>query len=293
MPSTKAIRTRIKAVKNTAQITRAMQLVAASKMKRAQDSALAGRSYAVLLAEILASLIDHASNLKHPLLENREVTTRGILVISTDKGLCGPLNANLFKQIIGIKDKAAYVSIGRKASQFLSRTKRELLADFPLSDHVQFSEIRAVVEFMIKAYLDKRIDTIEVLYTRYVNTLVQEAQVLQLAPMKALGHELEELKKRLKVELAEDTSDEREMIFEPSAVDILNELPALFIKQIIYQVSLEAKASEHSARMVAMKAATDNAKNLVDDLSLEYNKARQAAITQEILELASAASANG
>lgn len=293
MPSTKAIRTRIKAVKNTAQITRAMQLVAASKMKRAQDSALAGRSYAVLLAEILASLIDHASNLKHPLLENREVTTRGILVISTDKGLCGPLNANLFKQIIGIKDKAAYVSIGRKASQFLSRTKRELLADFPLSDHVQFSEIRAVVEFMIKAYLDKRIDTVEVLYTRYVNTLVQEAQVLQLAPMKALGHELEELKKRLKVELAEDTSDEREMIFEPSAVDILNELPALFIKQIIYQVSLEAKASEHSARMVAMKAATDNAKNLVDDLSLEYNKARQAAITQEILELASAASANG
>lgn len=292
MPSTKAIRTRIKAVKNTAQITRAMQLVAASKMKRAQDSALAGRSYAVLMAEILASLIHHTENLKHPLLEQREVKTRGILVISTDKGLCGALNANLFKQIIAIKDKAAYVSIGRKGTQFLSRTKRDLLADFPLSDHVRFSEIRTVVEFMIQAYLDGKIDTIEVLYTRYVNTLVQEAQLLNLVPLSSLSHELEELKKRLKIELAEDPNDEREMIFEPSAAEILNELPALFIKQAIYQVSLEAKASEHSARMVAMKAATDNAKNLVEDLSLEYNKARQAAITQEILELAAASAAN-
>lgn len=289
MPSTKEIRGRIKAVKNTGQITRAMQLVAASKMKRAQDDAISSRPYAMLLAEILESVADQETEFHHPLLEGREINKRGILVISSDKGLCGGLNANLFKEIVKIKDPVAYVSIGRKATQFLSRTHRDLRADFSLSDKVAYHEIRGVVEFMLQLYYDGEIDTIEVLHSRFVNTLAQEPALVRLAPMDQLREQLDRLRKREKLELAETHADEREFLFEPSAAKILHELPNLFIKEEILHMALESKASEHSARMVAMKAATDNSKNLVDDLTLDYNKARQAAITQEIVEIAAAA----
>lgn len=292
MPSTKEIRTRIKSVKNTSQITRAMQLVAASKMKRAQDNATAGRCYAILLAEILESVTAKIKDIEHPLLSKREVKKRGILVISTDKGLCGALNANLFKQIMEIKDDCAFVTIGKKASQFISRTQRELIADFTVSDDAAFKEIRPIVEMMLESFKEGKIDSIEILYPRFVNTLVQEPTISHLVPMDNLHDELQELKKRMKVELADSSDDQRDIIFEPDAASVLSELPALFIKQEIYQMILEAKASEHSARMVAMKAATDNAKNLVDDLTLQYNKARQAAITQEILEIAAATASN-
>ncbi len=291
MPSTKEIRTRIKAVKNTGQITRAMQLVAASKMKRAQDDAIAGRPYALLLAEILESVADQEIEFSHPLLEKREVKKRGILVISSDKGLCGALNANLFKQIMANKEPTAYVSCGRKATQFISRTHRELKADFTISDKVTYHEVRTVVEFMLELYYNGEIDTIEVLYNRFVNTLTQEPTITRLAPMDELRETLDRVRKREQIELAETHSDQREFIFEPSPKAILQELPNLFVKEEINHLVQEAKASEHSARMVAMKSATDNAKNLVGDLTLQYNKARQAAITQEILEIA-AASAN-
>lgn len=292
MPSTKEIRGRIKSVKNTSQITRAMQLVAASKMKKAQDVAMSGRAYAVLLAEILESVSHQEMAQEHPLLAPREVKRRGILVIGTDKGLCGPLNGNLFKEIMKIKDDAAYVTIGKKATQFISRTKRPLMADFPLSDKVTYAEVRAVVNYMLELYEEEKIDTIEILYSAFVNTLVQEPTLMPIVPLANVHDLVEDVKKRYKIELSDTSSDEREMIFEPSAKDILHELPALYVKQLIYQSLLEAKASEHSARMVAMKAATDNAKNLVSDLTLEYNKARQAAITQEILEIAAATQFN-
>lgn len=288
MPSTKEIRNRIKAVKNTGQITRAMQLVAASKMKRAQDDAIAGRPYALLLAEILDSVADQETEFHHPLLEERPCKKRGILVVATDKGLCGALNANLFKAIMAIKDPAAYISIGRKATQFLSRTQRELMADFSVSDKVSYHEVRGVVEFMIDQYYKGEIDTIEVLYSAFLNTLTQEPRLTKLAPMDRLREQLDEVRKRERVDIAQTHTDDREFIFEPSPKDILEELPKLFVKEEINHMVLEAKASEHSARMVAMKAATDNAKNLVDDLTLRYNKARQAAITQEILEIAAA-----
>jgi len=292
MPSTKEIRTRIKSVKNTSQITRAMQLVAASKMKRAQDNALAGRSYAILLAEILDSVTAQIKEIQHPLLTKREVKTRGILVISTDKGLCGALNANLFKQITEIKDTCAFVTVGKKAAQFISRTRRNLLAEFSISDDASFKEIRPIVEMMLESFATGQIDSIEILYPRYVNTLVQEPTLTHLVPIDCLHEELQQLKERMNVNLADSSDDEREMIFEPDTRAILDELPALYIKQEIYQMIMESKASEHSARMVAMKAATDNAKNLVDDLTLQYNKARQAAITQEILEIAAATASN-
>lgn len=292
MANLKDIRGRIKSVKNTGQITRAMQLVATSKMKKAQDTALAGRPYVVLLAEIFSSIASRVQTIKHPLFEDREVKKRGVLVISTDKGLCGPLNANLFKELIKLEGDIAYVTIGRKATQFISRTKRELLADFPVSDKVQYAEVRSVVQYMLDAYMDGTIDTLEILYSSFVNTLVQEPLHIPLVPIHNFNKRFDELKAKLKVDLADTRGDEREMIFEPNVEAIMEELPKLYIKQIIYQAMLGAKASEHSARMVAMKAATDNSKKLVDNLTLEYNKARQAAITQEILEIAAATASN-
>jgi len=292
MPSTKEIRGRIKSVKNTSQITRAMQLVAASKMKKAQDAALAGRSYAVLLAEILSSVAGQEAAQEHPLLAKRTVKRRGILLVGTDKGLCGPLNSNLFKKVMEVEGEASYITIGRKATQFISRTKRPLLADFPLSDKVTYAEVRAVVNYMLELYEEGQIDTIEILYSAFVNTLVQHPTLLRIVPLHDLDSLIEEVKERFKISLSDTSNDEREFIFEPNAAEILHELPALYVKQLIYQSLLGSKASEHSARMVAMKAATDNAKNLVDDLTLEYNKARQAAITQEILEIAAATQFN-
>ena len=289
MANTRDIRNRIKSVKNTAQITKAMELVAASKMKRAQDTAIAGRPYALLLAEILDAVSERATELIHPFLEKREVKRRGILIISTDKGLCGPLNSNLFRLVAKIDRSAAFVAIGRKATQFLSRTARTVLADFSISDRTRFAEVRLPIEFLLKAYIDGEIDTIEVLYTRFINTLRQEPSLDPLVPLGDLDEVIHSF--MAAHQAAADTrapEDAREMLFEPGADYILDELVSLYIKREIYQRVLEAKASEQSARMVAMKTATDNAGTLVDELTLHYNKARQAAITQEILEISAA-----
>jgi len=291
MKGIREIKGRIKAITSTAKITRAMQLVAASKMKRSQNKAKLGRPYALLLAEILESLLENSTELKHPFIEKREVKHRGILVISTDKGLCGALNSNLFRAIPEIEPSAKFIAIGKKATQYLSRSRRDLLADFSVSDRCNFSEVRPAVEFAIESYKKGEIDTLEVLFPRFINTLSQEPQLESLLPLQNLKKELELLHKRLESdERDKPLYDSRQMHFEPEASAMIAELPAMYIKQEIYQMILEAKASEHSARMVAMKKATDNAKDLVDSLSLEYNKARQAAITQEILEIAAAAS---
>ena len=160
MASTRDIRRRIKSVKNTRQITKAMELVAASKMKKAQSAALAGRPYAQLMADMLAALAPRVGEAQHPLLVQREVKIRGILLVTTDKGLCGPLNANLFKLVTEIKTPAKYVAIGRKGAQFLARTKRAVLADFTVSDRAGFNEVKAPVEFMVKLFLEGTIDTV-------------------------------------------------------------------------------------------------------------------------------------
>lgn len=286
MANLRDIRTRIKSVKNTRQITRAMQLVAASKMKRAQDKAVAGRPYTYMLAEILSTLADNESVQKHPFFQSREVKTRGVIVVGTDKGLCGGLNANLFKKAARLEGNVAFVSVGRKARQFLSRTKRNLLASFEVDDAVSFAAVRAVVEYMLEKFAKGEVDTVEILYPEFVNTLTQEATVAPVLPITSLSDMLDTLVKRGRFEKMPE--EDREIMFEPSVEAILEEIPAMFAKQLVYQLILEGKASEHSARMVAMKAATDNASKLVDTLTLDYNKARQAAITQEILELASA-----
>ncbi|MEM8550454.1 MAG: ATP synthase F1 subunit gamma [Verrucomicrobiota bacterium] len=286
MAKTKEIRQRIKAVKNTAKITKAMQLVAASKMKRAQDTALQGRPYAILLRRILALLNGQAGEFKHPFLEEREVKTRGILLVSTDRGLCGPLNSNLFRELVKIDGEKAFVTVGKKGTQFVSRTGRKLLASFSIAEGVPFNEVRPIAEFMLEQFMEGHIDTIEVLYPRFRNTLIQEPTLMPLLPLTNLKKAVEANAKAMGEELAHDN---REFIFEPDATTILDKLMDRFFKQQVFQLILDSRASEHSSRMVAMKAATDNAKKLTDDLTLQFNKARQAAITQEILEITAAA----
>ena len=285
MASTRDIRRRIKSVKNTRQITKAMELVAASKMKRAQNAALAGRPYANLMANMLGALAPRVDASLHPFLQPREVKTRGILLVTTDKGLCGPLNANLFKLVAEIRTPAKFVVIGRKGSQFLARTRRDVIADFAVHDRVPFAEVRKIGEFMTQLFMEGAIDTIEVIYPRFKNTLVQEPVVRPVLPLDNLRqfvHHLHEHDTTLNAELA----DSRQMLIEPDPQSVLDALLPFYVNRHLYQLVLSAKASEHSARMVAMKTAKDNATKLLGDLTLEYNKARQAAITQEILEIA-------
>lgn len=256
-------------------------------MKKAQSAALAGRPYAQLMADMLAALAGRVENIfEHPLIAKREVKTRGILVVSTDKGLCGPLNANLFKLVTEIKTPAKYVAIGRKGAQFLARTKRDILADFTVSDRAAFNEVKVVVEFMVKLFLEGTIDTVEVIYPRYKNTLVQEAIIRPVLPLTNVREFIAQ--NRTGADGVKFT-DDRDMLFEPDVKSVLEALLPFYVNRYIYQLVLSAKASEQSARMVAMKTAKDNATKLLGDLTLEYNKARQAGITQEILEIAAAA----
>ena len=285
MASLRDIRRRIKSVKNTRQITKAMELVAASKMKKAQQAALAGRPYAQLMADMLASLAGRVDESQHAFLVKREVKTRGILLVTTDKGLCGPLNGNLFKLVTEVKTPAKYVAIGRKGAQFLARTRRDVVADFSVNDRVPFADIKTVVEFMIKMYLEGTIDTLEVIYPYYRNTLVQEATVRPVLPLTSLKDFVSHLRSEAGVS---HQVDDRDMLFEPDAASVLDALLPYYVNRCIYQLILNAKASEHSSRMVAMKTAKDNATKLIGELSLEYNKARQAGITQEILEISAA-----
>ena len=202
MANLRDIRRRIKSVKNTRQITRAMQLVSSSKMKRAQDAALAGRSYALLLSDLLDTVgekLAFPGKLSRILFfQKRVVKTRGILVLSTDKGLCGPLNTNLFRQLVDeVKTDAKFIAVGRKASQFLARTGRDLIAEFSISDKAAFAELRPMLKLLIDAYKAGEIDTLEIAYPRFVNVLVQEPVIQPLLPITDLTEVLDQLKKQV------------------------------------------------------------------------------------------------
>jgi F-type H+-transporting ATPase subunit gamma len=292
MPSTRDIRRRIRSVKNTAQITKAMQMVAASKMRRAQQAAIAGRPYATLMNEVLAEVVHYAGDFTHPLTEKREGGKRCVIIISSDKGLCGGLNSNLMREAVKFdKASAVFITAGRKGSQFIARTKRQLAAEFTYKDTPLFGEARAISKFARDMFVNREVDRVDILFTNFISTLVQKAQIAQLLPVgdimgvvaKVHGHEQTE--KLMK--------GSTEFVFEPSAEGVLGGLLPHYINFQVYQILLEAKASEHSARMVAMKNATDNAKQIIKDLTLEYNKLRQANITKELLEITSAAMALG
>src|SRR4051812_27129072 len=233
-----------------------MELVAASKMKKAQQLALAGRPYAELMAQMLGALADRVEESQHPFLAKREVRTRGILLVTSDKGLAGPLNANLFKVVTDIKGPAKYVVVGRKGAQFIARTQRNLLADFSVTDRVAFSEVKVVAEFMVKQYLEGAIDTVEILWPRFRNTLVQVPTLMPLLPLTSVKDVLADLRSDAGGDSASThltKTVENQMLFEPNAQTVLDALLPLYLNREIFQHVLDAKASEHSARMVAMK----------------------------------------
>jgi F-type H+-transporting ATPase subunit gamma len=293
MPSTRDIRRRIKSVKNTAQITKAMQMVAAAKMRKAQQAALVGRPYADLMNAILAEAGPRIASFKHPLMEIREVKKRAVIVVSTDRGLCGGLNSNLFREAAKLdKNTTVFVTAGRKASQFIARTKRRLAAEFTYRDAPTFAEARAISKFAQDLFLKGEADAVDILFTNFVSTLVQQPKTVPFLPVgtiKAVTVGINAPQQALpSTDVRLDTFE-----FEPDEKSVLSELLPHSLNFQVHQILLEAKASEHSSRMVAMKNATDNAKQLIKDLTLEYNKLRQSNITKELLEIATAQMAVG
>jgi F-type H+-transporting ATPase subunit gamma len=289
MPSTRDIRRRIRSVKNTAQITKAMQMVAASKMRRAQQSALAGRPFAALMNEVLGEVVGSGTELSHPLMEKREVRKRALIVVSTDKGLCGALNSNIAREAAKFdRNTTVFITAGRKASQYIARTRRQLAAEFTYKDAPLFAEARAISRFAREMFTKGDVDQVDVLFSNFISTLTQKPEVIPFLPVgeiKGLGATVHE-----ETQLVRGTV---EFQFEPGAEGVLGALLPHYLNFRIYQVLLEAKASEQSARMVAMKNATDNANDIIKDLTLEYNKLRQSNITKELLEITTAAMAMG
>ncbi len=292
MPSTRDIRRRIKSVKNTAQITKAMQMVASSKMRKAQIGALAGRPYALLMNSVLANVSADARDFTHPLMEKRGGEKHCVILVSTDKGLCGALNSNLTRESAKYdKDTTVFVCAGKKGAQFVARNKRNLAAEFTYKDAPLFAEARAISKFVQNLFLKGEVDSVEVLYTNFISTLVQKPEKQALLPI----GELKSVQAGFHGQASSVALEKSgvEFQFEPGAETVLGALLPHYLNFQIYQILLEAKASEQSSRMVAMKNATDNAKQLIKDLTLEYNKLRQANITKELLEITTAQMALG
>ena len=287
MPSTRDIRRRIKSVKSTAQITKAMQLVAAAKMKKAQDQATNGRAYAELLNKVLVSLCRGAEDNAHPFFSEGKGDKTLVIVIASDKGLCGALNTNLLKKLASAKleGEVEYVTIGRKAAQGLSRLRKKLVADFPIKDPAKFSEVRTVGIYAQDKFLEGGYKKVLVCFNNFINTVTVVPTVEQLLPVNpvTLGG-----KRSFQEAQAQEAGASFDYTYEPSATSVFESILPQYVNNTLWQMLLEARASEHSSRMVAMKNATDNAKQMLKDLSLEYNKLRQAAITNELLEITTA-----
>lgn len=293
MANLRDIRRRIKSVKNTAQITKAMQLVAAAKMKKAQDQALAGREYADELNKVLVNLKENVDEEAHPLLQQRPGGKELILVISTDKGLCGGLNTNLGKKVRAeASEDAEYVTVGRKLRLQIAKSGKHIVSDWEVEDPVPFADAKPIAKFLTDQFLSGEYSSIKVAFTNFVSTLTQDPWISQLLPIE--GSKLAEKREYEGVgkdEIGETDKAEalaKDYVFEPNPEKVLDALLPLYINFHIYQMILEARASEHSARMVAMKSATDNAESMIKDLTLDYNKMRQAAITSELLEITTA-----
>ena len=283
MLSPRELRRRIRSITSTAQITRAMQMVAASKMRKAQQTTLNTRPFARLLYRIQRYAVTHAHEFTHPLLEVRAVRKRAVILIGTDKGLCGALNTNLFR-VASQFDPATtvFIAAGKRAAQFIARTHRQLAAEFAFGDAPRFDEARPIANFARDLFLKGEVDEVKVVATQFINTLSQKAGVVEFLPIGEI--------KGLKIPGAESeadlTSDTTEVLFEPGPEEVLSYLFGHYLNIFIYRVLLEAKASEQSARMVGMKNATDSATGLTKDLTIEYNKLRQGNITNELLEIA-------
>lgn len=286
MASTVAIKSRIRSVRNTRQITKAMELVAASKMRRAQEATARTRLFSQVAEELLTRLSQLVDVKGHPLFTPRPIKNRLIILITSDRGLAGAYNSNMFKLYtkelkndlaagIGIKT----ISIGRKGSSFVSRLKdNELIGSYhDIANQPSANELRPIINTAVQLFTSGAIDAADVIYTCYINSLKQETRINRLLPA---GFEITEVSHEVR------TAD-----FEPSAEVVLENATLRLVEVQLYQAMLDATASEHSMRMVAMRSATDNANGLVEDLTLEYNNARQAAITQELAEITGGAEA--
>jgi len=286
MASGKEIRTQIKSVKNTQKITRAMEMVAASKMRKAQDRMAATRPYADNIRRVIAHLAQANPEYKHPFMIEREVKRVGMIIVSTDRGLCGGLNTNMFKAGLGklreLREQGVEVqlsTIGSKGLGFFKRVGGNIATSTShLGDAPRLEDVIGSVKVMLDAYTNGEIDQLYVVYNEFVNTMTQKPQVEQLLPIAA-----EQSEKELE--------HHWDYIYEPDAKDVLDGLLMRYVESLVYQGVVENIACEMAARMVAMKAATDNAGNMIGELELAYNKARQAAITQELSEIVSGASA--
>lgn len=282
MSNLRDIKRRIRSVRNTSQITKAMQMVASAKMHRAQELALKGRAYVSALANVFKHLRDTINEGDSPLMK-RQGGKPLVIVINTDRGLCGALNSNLLKEVLTTCPREAdYVTIGSKLNPQLTRCGRQLAASFSLGDSFTEYDLKPVMDFIRQGFLNGVYNSVSVAYQLFVNIMVQRPQIDQLLPITP-----EEL---LKVAAQDDVEDDdnSNFILEPSPKALLNSILPLYFINLFTQRVLEGKASEQSARMVAMKAATENARTLIDSLTLEYNKARQTQITNELLEITTA-----
>jgi F-type H+-transporting ATPase subunit gamma len=283
--STREIRRRIRSIRNISQITRAMEMVSASKMRRAQQRVLASRPYAERLDAMIGDLAylqrDQEEISRFPLLDKRPIQKIEIVLITSDKGLTGPLNSNVIRRASRfILNEASapvqLVTIGKKGRDFMVRTRQEVAGEFiGLGDNVGLEDLRPITQVVMEDFVSKRVDAVYMVFPRFVNTLAQVPDVQQLLPIVP----------------QEGQGEYSDYIFEPDPEEVLQSLLPRAVETQLYQAVLEAIASEHSARMVAMRNASQNAKDLVDDLTLTYNKVRQAQITQEVSEISAGANA--
>ncbi|CAA9892421.1 F1 sector of membrane-bound ATP synthase, gamma subunit [Candidatus Methylobacter favarea] len=282
----KEIRTKIGSIKNTQKITRAMEMVAASKMRKTKDRMQATRPYSKKIGRIIRHLAHANPEYKHPFLIVREVKRVGIIIVSSDRGLCGGLNSNLFRKTLSqLMDwekanvEVDVCTIGTKASVFFSNLRAHLIGQVSkLGDTPHLQDIVGIIKIMLDAYGEGKIDELYLVSNEFVNTMTQRPNIEKLIPVVA-------------GELEERLSGHWDYLYEPDAREVLDHLLTRYIESIVYQGVVENNASEQAARMVAMKSASDNAGNLIAELQLIYNKARQAAITQEISEIVGGASA--
>lgn len=277
----------IKSVQNTRKVTRALEMVSASKIRKAQDRMAASRPYARMMRQVISHLSQASLEYEHPFTQVRDDVKRvGYIIVATDRGLCGGLNNNMFRKLLGEfkqwQDQGAEITtviIGKKAAQFFKRLNVHVSASTQdLGDQPQLESLIGSIKVVLDDYRDEKLDRLYVCYNEFINTMTQKSRFDQLLPLPAIEDE---------------TADQSnwDYLYEPSAEALLDDFLTRYIESIVYQATLENVASEHAARMVAMKSASDNANNLIDDLRLAYNKARQAAITQEISEIVGGASA--
>ena len=286
MASGKEIKGKIGSIKNTQKITSAMEMVAASKMKRAQERMASGRPYAQNMLKVIGHIANGNLEFRHPYLEEREVKRVGYIVVSTDRGLCGGLNINVFKKTVqsmaehdqnGIEIDIC--AIGAKSATFFNNFGGNVVSSkSQLGEKAEIAELIGAVKIMLDGYDEGRLDAVYVVYNNFVNTMTQQPNVVQLLPLQADPND-------------DGMSHHWDYLYEPDARELLTGLLTRYVESLVYQAVVENNACEQAARMIAMKSATDNAGDLIDDLQMIYNKARQSAITQEISEIVSGAAA--